>query len=65
VAAVKAEGFQLWRLTVKDSAATLNCEDGNGRAVFAKAIPLYRLARRGGHALFLQQHHPFASLSEY
>jgi hypothetical protein len=39
VAAVKAEGFQLWRLTVKNDAGTLSCENGNGRAVFTKAIP--------------------------
>lgn len=39
VTAVAAEGFQLWKLTVKpDRTATLVCEDGNGRKVFSKAI---------------------------
>lgn len=37
---VAAEAFQLWRLTVKDNnAATLVCEDGNGRKILAKRIP--------------------------
>jgi hypothetical protein len=36
---VRAEPFQVWRLTVKDSRATLACEDGNDRVVFTKAIP--------------------------
>jgi hypothetical protein len=36
---VAAAAFQLWRLTVKpDHTATLACEDGNGQAVFTKAI---------------------------
>ena len=39
VAAVKAAEFQLWRLTVKDDAGILTCQDGNGRAVFTKTIP--------------------------
>lgn len=39
VKAVAAEGFQVWRLAVKDHTATLTCEDGNGNAVFSKAIP--------------------------
>jgi hypothetical protein len=34
-----AEAFQLWTLTIKpDHTATLACEDGNGKPVFAKAI---------------------------
>jgi hypothetical protein len=38
-APVAAEAFQLWTLTVKpDETATLACEDGNGKPVFAKAI---------------------------
>ena len=38
-ARVVAEAFQLWKLTVKpDHTATLACEDGNGKEVFAKAI---------------------------
>jgi hypothetical protein len=37
---VVAEAFQLWRLTVNaDRTATLACEDGNGSAVYSKAIP--------------------------
>ena len=37
--AVAAEGFQLWRLTVKDNAtAALVCEDGNGKHVYSKRI---------------------------
>ncbi len=37
---VKAEPFQLWRLTVlADNSALLACEDGNGRAVYCKTIP--------------------------
>jgi hypothetical protein len=36
---VAAEEFQLWRLTVHPNrTATLTCEDGNGRKVFAKPI---------------------------
>jgi hypothetical protein len=46
-AAVKGEGFQLWRLAVKDNAATLTCEDGNGRAVFTKAIPFTDFPGKG------------------
>ncbi len=39
VAAVAGEAFQLWTLTVKaDRTATLVCEDGNGHAVYTKAI---------------------------
>ena len=38
-ARVAAEAFQLWTLTIKpDHTATLACEDGNGKAVFAKAM---------------------------
>jgi hypothetical protein len=38
-ARVAAEAFQLWTLTVTpDHTATLACEDGNGKPVFAKAI---------------------------
>jgi uncharacterized protein DUF6876 len=37
---VAAEAFQLWKLTVNpDHTATLACEDGNGHAVYSKAIP--------------------------
>jgi hypothetical protein len=36
---VTAEEFQLWKLTVNpDRTATLTCEDGNGKAVYSKAI---------------------------
>lgn len=36
---VRAEEFQVWRLTVKpDQTATLVCEDGNHRTVFTKAL---------------------------
>ena len=38
-ARVAAEAFQLWTLTIKPNhTATLACEDGNGKPVFAKAI---------------------------
>lgn len=34
-----AEGFQLWKLTVRpDRTATLICENGNGKAVFTKQL---------------------------
>jgi hypothetical protein len=37
--AVAAEGFQVWKLKVhSDQTATLSCEDGNGKTVFAKEI---------------------------
>ena len=36
--AVAAEAFQVWKLKVKDSKATLACEDGNGNQVYAKQI---------------------------
>jgi hypothetical protein len=35
---VKTEEFQVWRLKVTNSTATLSCEDGNGNAVFSKHI---------------------------
>ena len=38
--AVAGEAFQLWRLTVQaDHTATLDCEDGDGKAVYSKPIP--------------------------
>lgn len=38
-AKVKAEEFQVWKLTVRaNKAATLNCEDGNHNAVFSKEL---------------------------
>ncbi|MBF0563411.1 MAG: hypothetical protein HQL37_15685 [Alphaproteobacteria bacterium] len=37
--AVKAEGFQFWKLTVTDQKGTLTCEDGNGNTVLTKTIP--------------------------
>jgi hypothetical protein len=40
VASVRREEFQLWRLAVKDNAATLTCENGDGQTVFTKAIPV-------------------------
>ena len=36
---VVGEEFQLWKVTVNpDHTATLACEDGNGKAVYSKAI---------------------------
>jgi hypothetical protein len=37
---VAAEAFQLWKLTVDldKKSAVLECDDGNGRVVFSKAI---------------------------
>jgi hypothetical protein len=36
---VAGEEFQLWKLKVDpDHTATLTCEDGNGKAVYSKAI---------------------------
>jgi hypothetical protein len=36
---VSVEAFQVWKLTVRvDRSATLCCEDGNGNAVYRKAI---------------------------
>jgi hypothetical protein len=38
--AVAAQEFQVWKLAVNaDRSAVLTCEDGNGHAVFEKAIP--------------------------
>ena len=37
--AVRAEAFQVWRLDVRGSAATLTCEDGNDCIVRTKAVP--------------------------
>jgi hypothetical protein len=37
--AVREEAFQVWKLDVKDFAATLICEDGNDCIVHTKAIP--------------------------
>ena len=37
--AVAAEAFQVWKLAVKNSAAVLTCDDGNGRVVYRKRIP--------------------------
>ncbi|MGX1322578.1 hypothetical protein AB7M17_006031 [Bradyrhizobium sp. USDA 377] len=36
--AMRAEAFQVWRLDVKDGAATLTCKNGNERIVHTKAI---------------------------
>jgi hypothetical protein len=36
---VREEAFQVWKLDVKDSVATLTCEDGNDRIVHTKAVP--------------------------
>jgi prepilin-type processing-associated H-X9-DG protein len=40
--AVAAEEFQVWKLTVDldRHTGTLTCDDGNGRVVFEKPIPL-------------------------
>jgi hypothetical protein len=47
-ARVAAEAFQLWTLTIKpDHTATLACEDGNGKPVFAKA----GYPRKVGHSV--------------
>lgn len=37
--AVRAEDFQVWKLTVTDGRGMLACEDGNGNRVFRKRIP--------------------------
>lgn len=38
-AKVKAEEFQVWKLTVRpNKTATLSCEDGNHNAVFSKEL---------------------------
>lgn len=36
--AVRAQEFQVWKLVVKEFAAKLTCEDGNGHVVYTKAI---------------------------
>ena len=36
---VKAEPFQVWKLTVRDNTGVLACDDGNGNIVFTKEIP--------------------------
>ena len=38
--AVTAEEFQVWKLAVTGSKATLTCEDGNDNTVFTKEIAL-------------------------
>jgi hypothetical protein len=38
-AAVKAEPFQVWKLSVSDSKGFLTCEDGDDNVVFTKHIP--------------------------
>ncbi|MGY3602758.1 MULTISPECIES: DUF6876 family protein [unclassified Bradyrhizobium] len=38
IPAVRAEPFQVWKLDVKRSRATLSCEDGNNASVFTKEI---------------------------
>lgn len=35
---ISAEGFQVWKLRVADSKATLTCEDGNDNTVYREAI---------------------------
>lgn len=35
---IKREAFQVWKLTVADSKATLVCEDGNNNAVYSERI---------------------------
>jgi len=37
-AAVRAEPFQVWTLTVKDLAGALTCDDGNDNVVYTKEI---------------------------
>ncbi|MCK1281783.1 hypothetical protein IVB46_41870 [Bradyrhizobium sp. 61] len=38
VAAVKTEGFQVWKLDVETNRAMLSCGNGNGTQVYAKKI---------------------------
>ena len=38
-AAVKAEPFQVWKLTVNDCRGLLTCDDGNDNVVYSKPIP--------------------------
>lgn len=37
--AVRAEPFQVWTLTVRDSQGVLTCDDGNDNIVYTKEIP--------------------------
>lgn len=37
--AVKAEPFQVWKLTVNDRKGVLTCDDGDGNIVYRKPIP--------------------------
>ena len=60
VAAVKAEGFQLWRLAVNDHVGTLTCENGNGQQCIHQDHSVHRFPRRRRDLLLLQQHHPSA-----
>lgn len=39
VPSVKASAFQVWKLDVQDTRATLRCENGNDVSVYAKKIP--------------------------
>lgn len=36
---VKAEPFQVWKLTVCDHKGLLTCDDGNGNVAYRKSIP--------------------------
>jgi hypothetical protein len=38
-AAVRAEPFQVWKLSVNDRRGLLTCDDGNGNVVYTKPIP--------------------------
>lgn len=38
VPSLRAAPFQAWKLNVKDSRATLSCDDGNGIQLYAKEI---------------------------
>lgn len=37
--AVRAEPFQVWKLSVKESRGVLTCDDGDGDIVYTKPIP--------------------------
>jgi hypothetical protein len=37
--AVKAEPFQVWKLTASSNRGVLTCDDGNGNIVYTKEIP--------------------------
>jgi hypothetical protein len=39
VPAIKAQAFQVWKLSVADRRGTLTCEDGNDQPVYSKEIP--------------------------